>query len=84
MRFFVSIYFLKTNLLNMIFLKDLVDDDVMVLDSGHEIYVWVGIHSTEQEREAGFNMASVNRIDLLNSSITFVINPYYYAGILAY
>lgn len=31
----------------------------MVLDSGHEIYVWVGIHSTEQEREAGFNMAQV-------------------------
>jgi len=29
----------------------------MVLDSGLEIYVWVGIHSTEQEQEAGFSMA---------------------------
>lgn len=37
--------------------EDLVDDDVMVLDSGLEIYVWVGIHSTEQEQEAGFSMA---------------------------
>ena len=31
----------------------------MVLDSGREIYVWVGLHSTDQEREAGFSMAQV-------------------------
>ena len=31
----------------------------MVPDSGLEIYVWVGIHSTEQEQEAGFSMAQV-------------------------
>ncbi|XP_057374251.1 gelsolin, cytoplasmic-like [Daphnia carinata] len=37
--------------------EDLVDDDVMVLDSGHEIYVWIGLHSTDQERAAGFKMA---------------------------
>jgi len=37
--------------------EDLVDDDVMVLDSGLEIYVWVGVHSTEKEQEAGFSMA---------------------------
>ncbi len=29
----------------------------MVLDSGHEIYVWVGIHATDQELKAGFGMA---------------------------
>ena len=29
----------------------------MVLDSGHEIYTWVGVHATEQELEAGFRMA---------------------------
>jgi len=40
-------------------LQDLVDDDVMVLDSGHEIYVWIGLHSTDKEREAGFKMAQV-------------------------
>ena len=40
----------------------MVDDDVMVLDSGHEIYVWVGLHSTDQEREAGFGMAQVRFI----------------------
>lgn len=39
--------------------QDLVDDDVMVLDSGLEIYVWVGVHSTEKEQEAGFSMAEV-------------------------
>ena len=42
-------------------IKDLVDDDVMVLDSGVEIYVWVGIHATTQEQEAGFSMAQVFR-----------------------
>ena len=31
----------------------------MVLDSGLEIYVWVGVHSTEKEQEAGFSMAEV-------------------------
>jgi hypothetical protein len=40
-------------------LQDLVDDDVMVLDSGHEIYVWIGLHSTDKEREAGFKIAQV-------------------------
>lgn len=37
----------------------------MVLDSGREIYVWVGIQATEQEREAGFNMAQVQTIESL-------------------
>lgn len=50
----------QLNLTNL--LQDLVDDDVMVLDSGHEIYVWVGLHSTDQEREAGFGMAQVRFI----------------------
>lgn len=29
----------------------------MVLDAGREIYVWVGIHATQQELDAGFGMA---------------------------
>jgi len=31
----------------------------MVLDSGMEIYVWVGKDSTEDEQKAGFKMAQV-------------------------
>lgn len=37
--------------------SDLVEDDVMVLDSGMEIYVWVGKDSTTEEQKAGFKMA---------------------------
>lgn len=37
--------------------EDLVDDDVMILDSGREIYVWIGQHADEQERKEGLRMA---------------------------
>lgn len=39
--------------------EDLVDDDVMILDSGREIYVWIGQHADEQERKEGLRMAQV-------------------------
>nr|CAD7424740.1 unnamed protein product [Timema monikensis] len=37
--------------------EDLNEDDIMVLDSGDEIYVWVGSLSTPEERQLGFKMA---------------------------
>lgn len=37
--------------------KDLVADDVMILDSGDEIYVWVGKDSDEEERKKAMEMA---------------------------
>lgn len=37
--------------------EDLNEDDVMVLDSGDEIYVWVGQGSDDQEKEKAFAMA---------------------------
>nr|CAD7200995.1 unnamed protein product [Timema douglasi] len=37
--------------------EDLNEDDIMVLDSGDEIYVWVGKLSTPEERQLGFKMA---------------------------
>lgn len=37
--------------------EDLDEDDVMVLDSGDEIYVWVGVKSTEEEHKLGKRMA---------------------------
>lgn len=38
-------------------LDDLVSDDVMILDSGDEIYVWVGTDATDDEREKSVAMA---------------------------
>ncbi|KAK7862831.1 hypothetical protein R5R35_000849 [Gryllus longicercus] len=36
---------------------DLDEDDIMVLDSGDEVYVWVGDKSTTEERKLGLKMA---------------------------
>lgn len=40
-------------------LQDLNEDDVMVLDSGDEVYVWVGRGSDDQEKEKALAMAEV-------------------------
>ena len=32
----------------------------MILDSGREIYVWIGNQATLQERKEGLNMAQVS------------------------
>ncbi|XP_049954281.1 gelsolin, cytoplasmic isoform X1 [Schistocerca serialis cubense] len=37
--------------------EDLDEDDIMVLDSGDEIYVWVGSRSTQEEKEKSLKMA---------------------------
>lgn len=37
--------------------EDLNEDDVMVLDSGDEVYVWVGRGSDDQEKEKALEMA---------------------------
>lgn len=29
--------------------SDLVEDDVMVLDAWHSVFIWVGVHSNKQE-----------------------------------
>ncbi|GFG33063.1 hypothetical protein Cfor_12089 [Coptotermes formosanus] len=37
--------------------EDLDEDDIMVLDSGDEIYVWVGNKASPEERQLGMKMA---------------------------
>ena len=37
--------------------QDLVSDDVMVLDAGDELYVWLGKDSDASEKEGGLQMA---------------------------
>jgi len=39
--------------------KDLVEDDVMILDTGKEIIVWIGKDATEEEQEAGSKIAEM-------------------------
>jgi len=36
---------------------DMVEDDVMILDSGDEIYVWIGNDATENERKESLKLA---------------------------
>ena len=37
----------------------MVDDDVMILDSGAEIYVWIGNDADENERKESMKLAKV-------------------------
>lgn len=39
---------------------DLDPDDIMVLDGGDEVYVWVGTGSTEEEKAKSIDMAKVS------------------------
>ncbi len=41
------------------FLQDLVTDDVMLLDSGAEIYIWVGDEASSEEKAKAFQLAKV-------------------------
>lgn len=40
--------------------EDLVEDDVMMLDTGNTIYVWVGKGADQDEKAASFKVAKVN------------------------
>ena len=38
-------------------MKDLVGDDVMLLDSGDEVYLWIGEESDAEEATRGQDLA---------------------------
>lgn len=40
---------------------DLDPDDIMVLDGGDEVYVWVGNGSTDEEKKKSTDMANVRK-----------------------
>lgn len=48
---------------------DLDSDDVMILDGGDEVYVWIGKGSTEEERQKSTEMANVRRLVESGSSV---------------
>ena len=43
----------------------------MVLDSGMEVYIWIGKDSTEDEQKAGFKMAQVLMTSFLQIPVDF-------------
>ena len=42
----------------------MIEDDVMILDSGDEVYVWLGNDSDEQERKEALKLAKVSYTSL--------------------
>ena len=47
----------------------MVEDDVMILDSGDEVYVWLGNDSDEQERVESLKLAKVTVFGAFLSTI---------------
>ncbi|PAA62739.1 hypothetical protein BOX15_Mlig017793g1, partial [Macrostomum lignano] len=50
---------------------DLVEEDVMLLDTGDEVYIWIGVDSNEAERQAALQAA----VDYLKSDPTQSRDP---------
>ena len=40
--------------------KDLIPDSVLILDSGDEIYIWVGNEASDSDKENSLKLAKVN------------------------
>lgn len=38
---------------------DLADDDIMILDNGEQVFVWVGIRCSQVEKKLGLKSAQV-------------------------
>jgi len=43
----------------LVFQDDLADDDVMILDNGEQVYLWIGKKTSDVEIKLGFKSAQV-------------------------
>lgn len=46
-------------------LQDLASEDVMMLDSGDEVYIWIGSEATNEEKEKALQLAEVSKYSQL-------------------
>ena len=59
----ILFYFIEQSQWLVIF-QDLVSDDVMIVDSGAEIFVWIGDEASSEEKEKSFDLAKVKFVFL--------------------
>lgn len=46
-------------MIDFLHIQDLMSDDVMILDSGDEVYLWIGREADEEEKVEGLNILKV-------------------------
>lgn len=53
---------INKNIIKIIYLilQELLDDDVSIIDSGDNVYVWIGSQASELEKELAIIRAEVN------------------------
>lgn len=47
-------------MLFILIFQDMCSDDIMILDTGNELYLWVGKEATEEEKQSSLKLAQVS------------------------